>query len=499
MSASTSSLPPQPQPQPLSSSSSPSLDTLVSHLLASKRSFSSITHVYRANELVTSTRQSLQSHTITAARTAFLRNGVTSQLYILDAVRDNSESVAREGAAEFEAVLRDLDAADARLRETLERLRATVIEASLRPQGDGEREGDEDDGEGQGRRSLVDFVDETGVQGLMAKIKESIDASGQARREFEESNAAFGEDIFQVKALLPPPKTGNGLPRNGDVWQGLESPVPEILQGMEEHAKEMADNLESLVRHFDLCVTAIKHTDGGGAAARKITSDMPEGLELGSLGNDDAPPEPISDEERQGMLEILEKDASEVEDVVMEIRDRIADMEASFEQVVAHNDRLVDDYTNTTAAFRLLDEVGSRLPGYIMQSHIFLLRWDEEKAKIEARMEEVEGLREFYDGFLRAYDNLIIEIGRRKTMELKMDKVIQDAMAKVKKLYEEDAMEREAFRQEQGDFLPVDIWPGLMAAPLQYEISPIDSGAGKVPEISKSVIQRAIRRVHGKL
>ncbi|MCJ1480704.1 autophagy protein 17 [Schaereria dolodes] len=462
--------------------SSPTLDTLVSHLLSSKRSLSSINHVFHANDLVTSTRRSLESHTIITARTIFLQNGVVSQLELLEKVQESIDGVAEEGAAEFQTVIQSLDAADARLKDTLNQLRVTMVEAGLRP-------------EGEERRALVDFVDETGVEGLLTTIKESVTTAQEARKEFEDSNISLGEEIIKVKALL---KSKKERIHARNVSDSPKSPVPRILQSMEEHAKEMADNLESLVSHFDLCVTAIKHTEGGGAAARKITGDLPEGIEIG-LQVDDVPPVPISEAERKDMLEVLEKDASEVEDVIMEIKDHFTDMESQFEQVLAHTDQLADDCRKTTTAFGLLEELAGRLPNYVMQSHIFLLKWDEEKSKIEARMEELEGLREFYDGFLRAYDNLIIEIGRRKSMESKMDKVIQDAMAKVGQLYEEDVAERDAFRQEQGDFLPGDIWPGLMASPLRYGISAVDGNSERVPDISKSVIQRAIRRVHGKV
>ncbi len=37
----------------------------------------------------------------------------------------------------------------------------------------------------------------------------------------------------------------------------------------------------------------------------------------------------------------------------------------------------------------------------------------------------------------------------------------------------DDLAEREAFRQLQGDYLPSDIWAGLMDAPPQYDIIPV--------------------------
>ena len=456
------------------------LDTLVSHLLASKRSLSAVTQVYHANELVTSTRKSLETGIITSARTEFLRSGVDSQVRILDRVRENTEGVAKRSANEFAAVLKTLDAANGRLRQTLDLLRGTMVEATLRPP---EEE----------RKSLMDFVDETGVAGLMDSIKGSIDAAHGVHTEYESANEDFDKDVRGVKELF------NKRAAEIDDSAGDNSilPVHEILRDMEDHAKDMADNLESLVKHYDLCVTAIKYTEGGGDAAQRLAEELPEGMDLGqdAIG---APADPIGDDERLEMMAVLQKDANQVEEVVMEIRDHITEMESQHEVVTAHVKRLAEEHDNTMLAFKHLENIGSRLPGFISQSQLFVIRWDDERAKIEERLEELEGLRSFFDGFLRAYDNLLIEIGRRKVLEEKMEKVAQDAMTRMQKLYEEDEEERDIFTKEQGDFLPHDIWPGLTAEPLRYKILPASENHKQMPNLSKSVIQQAIRRVKGR-
>jgi autophagy-related protein 17 len=79
-----------------------SLDVLVAHLLASKRSLSSISSVWRANEIVTSARTALEGSVILGARTAFVRKGIAQQTRILRRVRDGVESVYRDGQRDFE-------------------------------------------------------------------------------------------------------------------------------------------------------------------------------------------------------------------------------------------------------------------------------------------------------------------------------------------------------------------------------------------------------------
>ena len=462
---------PEQQPTPL--------ESLVSHLLASKRSLSSVSHVLRANELVTSTRKTLETNVITTARTEFLRSGIDEQVKVLEQVHVGSESVARKGNSEFENVLKTLDEAEQRLKSTLQNLRETFVEAGLRQ-------------EGEEKRSLLDFVDESGVETLLGKVKETVTSAGTAHKTFTETNWNFAEEVRGVRRLLSQRK----VRMFEDSAENAEtiSLVPDILTSMEDNAREMADNLESLVKHYDLCVSAIKHTEGGGDAAQRIAGSLPEGVEIG-VTDLNASSEPIGEDERQEMIHIIEKDASQVEEVVIEIRDRIIEMEAQEQVLARHISTCTDEHEDTNAAFKILENIGHRLPAFIGQSQVFLMRWEEEKSRLEEHMEQLEVLREFYDGFLIAYDNLLIEVGRRKALEAKVEMVVQDAMGKVNKLYNDDFEAREAFKTEQGEFLPGDIWPDMMNGPLQYAIGPVDPSMRKIPEVPRSVIQQAMDRV----
>lgn len=113
----------------------PQLDTLISHLVAAKRSLSSINHVARANEIVTSARSALEESVVVSARTGFLRRGLNNQLRLLYNVRTEVEEISLRGRTEFASVLKSLDAADVRLRKTLDLLRETIVHASFRPEG----------------------------------------------------------------------------------------------------------------------------------------------------------------------------------------------------------------------------------------------------------------------------------------------------------------------------------------------------------------------------
>lgn len=120
-----SSSPPASRSQAsLSSSKSPSrsmaqhdipLETLVSHLLASKRSLSSINTVWRANEIVTSARAALEESVVLSARTGFLRSGISEQVKILRKVRGGVENIYKEGQRDFKVCRSCIRLGDIRL------------------------------------------------------------------------------------------------------------------------------------------------------------------------------------------------------------------------------------------------------------------------------------------------------------------------------------------------------------------------------------------------
>lgn len=169
----SASPPPQGSPSQLSLSPGHSqitqnpdipLESLVQHLLASKRSLSSINTVWRANEIVTAARTALEESIILDSRTSFLRRGISQQAKILRRVRNGIDHVYKEGQRDFQDVIRSLDAADIRLQKTMDVLRSTIVDTSFRPPN-------------EEPRSLLDFVDEAGVETMRTALKESIDQS----------------------------------------------------------------------------------------------------------------------------------------------------------------------------------------------------------------------------------------------------------------------------------------------------------------------------------
>ena len=251
---------------------------------------------------------------------------------------------------------------------------------------------------------------------------------------------------------------------------------------MEDHAGEMATLLQSLVSHYDLCVSALKHTEGGGEAAKKAlqAEDLSDKNGAPGAGIEESlylktAPEPISESERTEMLRVLENDAQEVEDVVGEIRDRNRDQESLFDQLSRH----AKDAKRGNQALRNVLEMLHEMQDIHLPTHLhalltFRAEWRRIKATIESQTGQLAGLSEFYAGFLSGYTKLLREVDRRRAAEQQLRRVAEKANKEMLKLYEADSKARADFMEDVGRFLPQGLWPGAMEDGLRWEVREVE-------------------------
>jgi autophagy-related protein 17 len=367
-------------------------------------------------------------------------------------------------------------------------------------------------------KHLFDFVDEAGVNDLYDSIKKSMDRVDTSQRSFAETCASFEDILTHAYDTLEADheelsKSHGYLPEDG------ASPIPSFFYGLETHATEVASHLQGLVKHYDLCVAALRNTEGGGEAMSKASQDetAPQESKLAGfgLGIDRLEEPPLTEqtaEDRAAMLAVIIKDANEVDDVVDEIRERLAEMEDQLARIQSYIDMLRSTSDCLRRTHIMLRQALDQIPDYLSACSIFQHSWEEEKDILITRVDEIEGLTEFYVGFAAGYDNLIIEVQRRRKIRREMEKVMNNALNQVEKMYKreffqpnfmsrqltqqpEELERREEFKIEQGEFLPIDIWPGLMNPPARYEVSAVGDEANDLPDLKKSIVEKALKRI----
>ncbi|RYP44843.1 hypothetical protein DL768_008742 [Monosporascus sp. mg162] len=468
------------------------VETLVQLLLEAKRSLSSMGLVLRANDLVHLARQAHEESVILSAQSQFLRRGISEQVRLLLRVRKCLNRTYDSGKREFKQVIRDLDATNGRLEDTINVLRGRTVESAFRP-------------DGEEKKNLLDFVDEVQVHTMRDALKENIAALQGTQTSFDGDLLRFDTDLRTLNKTL---SSAPSIPSPSS--SSADPPLSHLLTSMIANSHDMAQLLSSLTKHFDMCVTAVRTTEGGAALARIKAAEVTQsqgGNDVSISGviaeQESHMPEldPISPEERAQMLQVVVQDASEVEDVVQELNQRLQSVEGNFNRLEEQTNRVKMNYLTTVEAFRVLEDIGSRLQSYIAAETEFRQRWIEEHETIQEKMREMDVLRSFYESYASSYDGLILEVERRKALEDKVLSIWKKAQESVDKTIDGDRKEREAFRQEVGEFLPTDLWPGMDDPMCRWEIVPVrdpngrgHEGAGCTPALERSVVQAAAMR-----
>jgi autophagy-related protein 17 len=267
----------------------------------------------------------------------------------------------------------------------------------------------------------------------------------------------------------------------------------------------MAQHLTSLTTHFDMCVKAVRATEGGAALARRRAAEATDDGDPVSISGviteheSDLPDlEPMDPQELAEIVQVVLEDAPEVDEVVAEIQAVLQQMEQEFGALKEQADRIRDANSATLVAFRALEEIGARLPGYVAAEHEFEQRWVDEKEVILGKLDEMDGLRRFYEGYASAYGSLLLEVERRRAAEDKIQATLRKARENVDNLVEADRKQREHFRQEVGEFLPTDLWVGMNNPLTRWELVPVREGAGAGSETRDELTTPTIAKPAGK-
>lgn len=259
-----------------------------------------------------------------------------------------------------------------------------------------------------------------------------------------------------------------------------QTPPPvELLQNLDDHSSTMAQLLASLTKHFDMCVTAIRTTEGAAALARRKAAEVTQsqgsdGVSIsGVIAEQESHMsdlEPKTAEDRAEMLKVVVQDAEEVEDVVREIQERLAAMEQGYTSLQEHVDQSKESYFGIISAFELVGQIGDRIDDYLAAEEDFKQRWELEKEAVFGKLQEMKEMRDFYEGYASAYGSLVLEVERRRAVDERVQGIWRKAQDSVDKILEADRTSREAFRQDVGEYLPADLWAGMQGPAKKWTV-----------------------------
>jgi autophagy-related protein 17 len=441
------------------SSPSVSIESLVEHLLAAKRALSSMTAALRANELVTQARAEHEDAAILAAHAGFIRRAISDQLGLLARMRQSFQVTYNSRRRRFTKLTTAMDAAHDRLNGAIDELRGTTVKEAVRPAG-------------EPPKSLLEYMDYAEVDTLVKEMQQALVALHRSQQSFDGDLLRFDNDIRAVQQALA------AIP---DAPSQKHESAAELLALLVEHAGHMAVLLTALNRHFDRCVTAVRITDGGTAVARRRAAEDHVSGSVGqvSISGYIAEQElhhldPESPEQRDALMQVVASDATQVNDVISEIHERLVDME---HQSAALHDQIAATRATHAAvlqAHRVLEEVEGRLADYVAAENEFTLRWHTEQEAIHDAIVHMGSLHDFYQSYASAYASLVLEVKRRTAVEQRIEEMWRKTRENVDRLVEEDAKQRDAFRLEAGEYLPNELWRGIRHSVTRWEVVAVE-------------------------
>lgn len=448
-SRSVSPFQPHQQSTQIASRPLPTLDELIAYLLASKRSLATAyENINVANTVIATSGTVVTSIASLSARNGFLTRSLNNQVTTLRAVHQGLISVAEKGQTEFRAVLANLDEADVTMKQIVEVLKHTVVHTN---RGRSKSSAVEEDMQNSQlkQQTLHDFVDEAAVETILAAFRGCIDEVTEAQDGLDQSIESFESEIVAIeKALTDVTTVRHPASRTRSFADELDSTYVQdrssqsldvtitanSYQALEGHATDMAQLLQSLISHYDFCVKALRYTEGGGEI---VAAEQAED-EDASIETSQAIPHTLfmPEDERQEMLRVLCNDAEEVEDVVNELNEHAAEMQRLQEGIADTLLTVQQQRNGLKTAVASVSEIGRKLALYIEAGAIFDSRWAEQREVIQGLLQELEALRSFYGGFIRAHAALGGEVERRKAVQDKVTRVFTEAMKRVERLYE---------------------------------------------------------------
>lgn len=370
-----------------------------------------------------------------------------------------------------------IDLAHDRLQATLDRLKETIVDASLQRHDLSATSAFSE--HPSTARTLHDFIDESGHQNLFESLRQDINHYNTLSNTFHDTQADLDKSLSILADALTKADGASRRPLTHPSKQTSdpEPPqhIPDLFQSLTTHATDIAALLQSLIEHYDLCSTALKHTEGGGDAARAATEDTtstppddndPAALDASLFTNKHR--DPITLAEKAEMLSVLDTDAQEVDDVVLEIRDRLVEMESQLQLLQTQTRQTRTQHRLLAAVLAHLHDIGARLPTHVLAAREFSASWSAIRASLDTKGDELAALDSIYQGFLTSYSLLLTEVSRRAASEAKIQKTMDEARRRVEQLTANELEMRKAFFEQVGDFLPRDIWADLEVAPRRW-------------------------------
>ncbi|KAK9467474.1 autophagy-related protein 17 [Lipomyces arxii] len=415
----------------------------------------------QADALVDTARESLECAFAIHSKSLFLTKEIQSQMALLYHTNQAIHSSTAEYEKDFKDSLAELDRSGARLDSSLSRLETSIVDPGFRTVSSEIAASVLKKSAAVATKdlqSLKDYIDDSVVEELKEQLRQAIDFFRVSHDRIVEDTSLFNAELSELSSNV-----AQSVRPTSDLT--VYRQLTDSLESIGEYGFSMGQLLESLTLHYDKCSQALMTSS---------TSDL-------------------EDPDRNDLVEVLRDDASQVDGVVDELRQRLVDIEVSSDSIKSFLVEASNGYKLTSKLCGDIGQYQEQLEGHLLAAQKFSSSVSNYFDRRNSLLDELNSLVSYYEQFMHSYDALVLEVIRRKNAQKTMEKVARDALAKLEAIYEEEVTSRKLFRQRNGDYLPSDLWPGLSDPPIGYEI--IAHEVSPLPDLNRTLIDEVKKRL----
>lgn len=189
---------------------------------------------------------------------------------------------------------------------------------------------------------------------------------------------------------------------------------------LEEHAHACAVSLESLIKHYDLCVKALRHTEGAGEAIARRSQGNEQALDMS--GSDEEASMTV--DERAELLQVLQADAKEVDAVAAEITDLSEAIQDKADSIKERMDGLRTEASTLSQTAGELDSLGNDLTKASQQSQAAFSTWATELEVLQRQIPKMQAIDASFKKTLVAYGGLQRRLTKRRERRVQIEHLL---------------------------------------------------------------------------
>ena len=213
--------------------------------------------------------------------------------------------------------------------------------------------------------------------------------------------------------------------------------------------------LLSLVNHFDRCKLLNEICQRKSDHNSNSVSNKPENNNDNLSSTHDC----LSKNDCINLYKIVEKDNEELPSILKTVKEIIKDINVTLEK----STKILNEKETIVELIKIkINKILMSLKKYneyllVFQDISNLITNFKETCKQDIKI--IQQLYRFYEKYQKSYHNLLNEVDRRRKLVTKMERILKECEQNLKVLQIEDLSKRKQFLEDNGNFLPGNIWP----------------------------------------